>query len=273
MEPVRLLRERGIEPHIFYANSNIHPDAEYAHRLDTIKEWSARENLDFVEGAYAPSRWEETAGRIGDAARKRFGVIAGDVLDERALGAGDFGHGEDAEQARRARCRACYRIRFEEAARHAADAGFDALSTTLTVSPYQYTDVIEEELVRACAKAGVEPLFEDYRPFYDNATERSREEGLYRQNYCGCRFSDEEAAAERAERKRARSERKKLEAAAHAAKRAEQDRARRERKAERAAYDAKQARKRAILKQLRETNRGDAEAAPANDDTKKELPC
>ncbi len=91
---VRLLRERGIEPHIFYANSNIHPDAEYAHRLDTIKEWSAREKLDFVEGAYAPSRWEETAGRIGDAARKRFGVIAGDVLDERALGAGDFGHGK-----------------------------------------------------------------------------------------------------------------------------------------------------------------------------------
>ena len=40
-------------------------------------------------------------------------------------------------------------------------------------------------------KAGVAALFEDHRPYYDNATKRSREEGLYRQNYCGCRFSDE----------------------------------------------------------------------------------
>ncbi len=76
---------------------------------------------------------------------------------------------------------------------------------------------------RACPrvqKAGVAALFEDYRPYYDNATKRSREEGLYRQNYCGCRFSDEEAAAERAERKRERVEKKAREAAEHAEERA-----------------------------------------------------
>lgn len=258
MEPVRLLRERGIEPSIFYANSNIHPAAEYEHRLDTIKEWAERERLDITEGAYEPTRWEETVGRIGDAAIKRFGTCAGDVLGDDDLEAGAFGHSSEAERARRTRCRACYRIRFEEAARYAAEHCYDALGTTLSVSPYQYTDIIEEELVRACRAAGIEPLFEDYRPYYDNATARSREEGLYRQNYCGCRFSDEEAAAERAERKRARAEKKAREAAEHAAERADEERSRRERKAERAAYDAKQARKRAILKQLREEGRGNA---------------
>ncbi len=263
MEPVRLLRERGIEPSIFYANSNIHPDGEYEHRLDTIKEWSVREDLALAEGTYDPKRWEDVVGRIGDAARERFGVIAGDVLDDGALNAGAFGHGREAENARRARCRACYRIRFEEAARHASEHGFDALGTTLSVSPYQYTDVIEEELVRACEKAGVAALFEDYRPYYDNATKRSREEGLYRQNYCGCRFSDEEAAADAAERKRERVEKKAREAAEHAEERAAEERARRK-KAERTAYDAKQARKRAILKQLREANRGEAPAAPTD---------
>ncbi len=264
MEPVRLLRERGIEPSIFYANSNIHPDGEYEHRLDTIKEWSVREDLALAEGTYDPKRWEDVVGRIGDAARERFGVIAGNVLDDGALNAGAFGHGREAENARRARCRACYRIRFEEAARHASEHGFDALGTTLSVSPYQYTDVIEEELVRACEKAGVAALFEDYRPYYDNATKRSREEGLYRQNYCGCRFSDEEAAAERAERKRERVEKKAREAAEHAEERAAEERARREKKAERTAYDAKQARKRAILKQLREANRGETPAVPTD---------
>ena len=37
-------------------------------------------------------------------------------------------------------------LEAEEAAALAAEQGFDALGTTLSVSPYQYTDVIREEL-------------------------------------------------------------------------------------------------------------------------------
>ena len=123
------------------------------------------------------------------------------------------------------------------------------------MSPYQYTDVIREELERAAAAAGVQPLFEDYRPFYDEATHLSREMGMYRQNYCGCRFSDDEAAAERAERKAQRAAQREAERAAHAEERAAAEAERRAKKAERAAYDAKQARKRAVLKALREQER------------------
>ena len=130
-----------------------------------------------------------------------------------------------------------------------------ALGTTLSVSPYQYTDVIREELERAAAAASVRPLFEDYRPFYDEATHRSRELGMYRQNYCGCRFSDAEAAAERAERKAQRAAAREAEASARAEERAEAEAARAAKRAERAAYDAKQARKRAVLKALREQER------------------
>lgn len=101
----------------------------------------------------------------------------------------------------------------------------------------------------------MQPLFEDYRPFYDEATHRSREMGMYRQNYCGCRFSDVEAATERAERKAQRAAAREAEAAAHAEERAAAETARAAKKAERAAYDAKQARKRAVLKALREQER------------------
>ena len=147
-----------------------------------------------------------------------------------------------------------------------AEQGFDALGTTLSVSPYQYTDVIREELERAAAAAGVQPLFEDYRPFYDEATHRSRELGMYRQNYCGCRFSDAEAAAERAERKAQRAAQREAEAAAHAEERAAAEAERRAKKAERAAYDAKQARKRAVLKALREQERDGKQASHAGAD-------
>lgn len=188
MEPVRLLRAAGHDPTIAYMNSNIAPADEYAHRLSTLRAWAAGEQLNVLEGAYDPAAWEACAGRVGEAAND--------------------------PARRKARCRACYRLRFEEAAALAAEQGFDALGTTLSVSPYQYTDVIREELERAAAAAGVQPLFEDYRPFYDEATHRSRELGMYRQNYCGCRFSAAEAAVERHE---ARDRRKAEREAAHAA--------------------------------------------------------
>ena len=153
---------------------------------------------------------------------------------------------------REARCRACYRLRLEETARVAAERGFEGIGTTLSVSPYQYTQVIREEVERAAARAGVASVFEDFRPYYDEATRESRELGMYRQNFCGCRISDLEAAAERAERKEQRAAAKAAERAAHADERAAEEAARAAHKAERAAYDKKQARKRAILKALRE---------------------
>ena len=157
-----------------------------------------------------------------------------------------------ARRAREARCRACYRLRFEEAAHYAREHGFAALGTTLSVSPYQYTRIIREELERACAREGIKACFADYRPFYDEATRRSREGGMYRQNYCGCRFSDAEAAAEREERRAARRAAREAELAAHADKRAAAEAERARTRAEKQAYADKQAKKRAILKALRE---------------------
>ncbi len=107
------------------------------------------------------------------------------------------------------RCRACYRLRLEELARYAHEQGFEGIGTTLTVSPYQYTDVIHEELQRAAKPYDdLAVVFQDYRSFYPNATKRSRDLGMYRQNYCGCAFSDKEAAAERSARKAARKKKK-----------------------------------------------------------------
>ncbi len=120
------------------------------------------------------------------------------------------------------------------------------------MSPYQYTRIIREELQRACAREGIEARFADYRPFYDEATRRSREGGMYRQNYCGCRFSDAEAAAEREERRAARRAAREAELAAHADERAAAEAERARTRAEKQAYADKQAKKRAILKALRE---------------------
>ena len=180
LEPVRLLQEAGHDLTIAYMNPNIHPAQEYARRRDTLLAWAGAEGIPVVEGVYDAALWEEAVAP----------VIA------------------DPAYERKERCRACYRLRFEEAACYGAEHGFEGIGTTLSVSPYQFTDVIAEELGRAGAEHGLTALFEDYRPYYPEATRRSRALGMYRQNYCGCRLSEAEAAAEREERKRARAAQK-----------------------------------------------------------------
>lgn len=231
MEPVRILRERGIEPHIHYSNSNIAPADEYERRLQAIHEWTASEGVRFAEDAYDPTEWMH---EVEDIAK---GVLSG-------------------ERKREDRCRACYRQRLGASARYAAEHGYTAIGTTLTISPYQFTDIIREELARAAAKHGLKCAFEDYSPHYSEATRRSREAGMYRQRYCGCAWSKAEAEAEQAERRAARE----AEKARRQEARRPQEEALERRRRERAAYDAKQQRKRAILKAMREKNR-DAEAS------------
>ena len=52
LEPTRLLRAAGHDLTILYANSNIAPAEEYAHRLATLRAWAEDERLPVVEGAY-----------------------------------------------------------------------------------------------------------------------------------------------------------------------------------------------------------------------------
>ena len=180
LEPTRLFLEEGVDFAVDYTNPNIHPKEEYERRKEALIEYSLKpQGLDLIEGAYDVDAWEQQAGIYGTADRK-------------------------------ARCRACYRLRFEQVAQHALEGGFDTICTTLTISPYQYTDIILEELERAAKTYGLKAEARDFSWCYDEATRRSIENGMYRQNYCGCRFSIAEAAAEREQRKRDIKLRKRL---------------------------------------------------------------
>ena len=233
LEPTRLLQEQGHELTIGYMNSNIHPAAEYRHRLDTLVAWAQAEGIPVVEGEYDPSQWSAAVG-------------SPDTWGE--------GHIE--------RCRRCYRMRLEAAARYAADNGYEALSTTLAVSPYQFTEVIHEELQRAAAAHDLAAVFEDFRPYYPEATRRSRALGMYRQNFCGCGPSNAEAAAEREEFKRKRAEERARREAELAPQRAAEEAERERKKKERAAYEAKQHAKR-MMREAARAARKEAEAAAA----------
>ena len=220
LEPTRLLQEKGASFALFYSNSNIYPHQEYNHRGETLAQFAQSEGFSLIQDTYDAHEWETRVGTIGNKLHELC-VNAGIENEVIAApnpyplpelpnkGAEVARAREKAAHLRRARCQACCRLRFQHAAKYAANHGFDALGTTLSVSPFQYTHIIQAELERAACQASIASAFFDYRPFFAAAEARSKALGMYRQNYCGCRFSLEEAALERAVRKQARKERRK----------------------------------------------------------------
>ena len=199
LEPVQHLREEGFEPTVLWCNPNIQPAAEHDLRLATLMSWARSAGVRVIRCERGQGFPLTSTPTIGEARE----------LWERGVAT----HGFDRE----ARCRACYAERLSITCRAARELGFTHISTTLAVSPYQLFDTCSEVLVRLARAHGLEPVVRDFRPFYPEATRESRELGMYRQNYCGCRFSAAEAAVERHER---RDERKREKAAAKAARRA-----------------------------------------------------
>lgn len=97
------------------------------------------------------------------------------------------------------RCFACYRMRLEETARVARDMGMDFFTTTLSISPMKNAAKLNEIGRELSEEYKVPYLFSDFKKKggYLRSTELSREYGIYRQNYCGCIFSQREAEERR----------------------------------------------------------------------------
>ncbi len=90
-----------------------------------------------------------------------------------------------------ARCSVCFRQRLERTAEEASLAGYDYFGTTLTVSPHKNYKLISEIGRSLALRYGLSFLDRDFKKKdgFKRSIELSRKYGLYRQNYCGCRFS------------------------------------------------------------------------------------
>lgn len=108
----------------------------------------------------------------------------GEAFAEAARGLEDVPEGGD-------RCRACFRLRLGFTARMAAERGFDYFTTTLSVSPLKNAGVLNSVGEEMGAAYGAAHLPSDFkkRDGYKLSIQRSKEYGLYRQDYCGCVYS------------------------------------------------------------------------------------
>ncbi len=147
---------------VFYYNPNIDEDEEYekrkAEQIRFLKEtgWA-----DFLDCDHDEEAFEKMAS------------------------------GLENEPERGKRCYACYKLRLSKTAETAKEKGFDFFATTLTLSPYKNAEWLNEIGEKEGGKYEVNYLFTDFKKGggYYRSTELSKEYNLYRQDFCGCRFS------------------------------------------------------------------------------------
>lgn len=154
--PYFRLKEEGMDPAGYFYNPNIHPYLEYRKRLDTVKEFVARVGLDLT-------------------------CKDGYDLDAYLLRIAGTGP---------RRCEHCYRMRLDAACAAARSKGYTAITTSLLYSKYQKHDLIAGVGREMSAEHGVEFYYEDFRRGWREGIIESKSMGLYRQQYCGCIYSE-----------------------------------------------------------------------------------
>ncbi len=151
-------RLSGRKVTLFYSNSNIDTAEEFEKRLSFVKRLAGLYSLELIADNYSHEAW-----------RKAVSVVPGyENCPERG-----------------ARCRACFAYSLGRAAAKAAELGMD-FTTTLTVSPHKDSETI----FSVCSEnARFEPWNFKKQDGFAISLRKSRELGLYRQNYCGCEYS------------------------------------------------------------------------------------
>ena len=150
---------------VLYYNPNISPEQEYEARVAEqkrlISELPVKYPVSFLAGDYRPEEFYSAVKGLEDCPE-----------------GGD-------------RCTVCYELRLREAAKTAAEGGFDYFTTTLSISPLKDAERLNSIGKELAEEYGVGYLFSDFKKKngYKRSTELSALYGLYRQDYCGCVFS------------------------------------------------------------------------------------
>jgi len=156
--PVESLRAEGLEVTGFFYNPNIQPYQEYLKRREAVREMSESLALRVL--------WKE------DFALK-------DWLRQMAF-------------REEFRCELCYHLRLAETAAYARKGKYDYFTSSIFYSRQQKHELAREIAESVAKERGMRFLYRDFRAGWKKGIARSLELKLYRQQYCGCIYSEYE---------------------------------------------------------------------------------
>lgn len=153
--------EKDFDLTVYYDNPNIYPQAEFIKRAEEARKFFVSGGIGFVLVDWDHGVWQKLV------------------------------EGLEAEPEQGKRCKLCYYYRLKNTAEFAKQNGFDFFATTLTISPHKDSRTLNN-LGQALAKRhNIEFLAQDWKKHdgFRKAMDFAKQEGFYRQNYCGCEFS------------------------------------------------------------------------------------
>jgi hypothetical protein len=160
-------RSDGLEITGYFYNPNIHPYQEFQKRLRAVEVQAERENLEvYYEREYG----------LNEFLKQVLPIILKNGKDE----------------TDRKRCAICYETRLRQTAHFARVHNFDAFSSTLIISPQQNQELIRDIGGRIAQESGIQFKYELLTNLYSRSVELAKKRSLYRQQYCGCIFSEYE---------------------------------------------------------------------------------
>ena len=163
--PIEALRELGYEPVVYFYNPNIYPVAEYQKRLAAQREICLHYGVELIEGSYEPEIFFEAA------------------------------KGLENEPERGKRCIKCFELRLINSIHKARELGIETLTTSIVISPHKNFQLISDIGQKLCENENIEYLAIDFKKKdgFLKTNNISKSLGLYRQNYCGCKFTIRQA--------------------------------------------------------------------------------
>lgn len=163
--PLNVLRDGGDDVYGLYYNPNIHPYSEFKKRLDTLEHYASDVDLPII--------------KTGDYPVEEF-----------------FRHVVFREENR---CNYCYHSRLQYAAHVAKKGKFDRFTSTLLYSKFQKHELIRDVGDSVGREVGIPFHYVDFREGWKEGVDTSKSLGMYRQQYCGCIYSEKERFFNRSE--------------------------------------------------------------------------
>ena len=156
--PLSILQGEGWRVFGFFFNPNIHPYQEYRRRLETVQQFAEDVDLEVIY-------------------RDEYDVVG--FLREIVFRESQ-------------RCHICYHMRLDATAGLAKKSRMDGFTSTLLYSKKQNHELICQMGEEIGQTKGVPFIYRDFRNGWQEGAEKSKELKLYRQQYCGCIFSEQE---------------------------------------------------------------------------------
>jgi len=154
-----VLRKLGHAPVLFFSNANIAPQEEYLKRLDEVIRLAKMIDIDLHVDATDHACWLDLVAK-----------------------------GFEKQPERGLRCQRCFEYSLKRTYDHMLKLGFDAFTTTLTVSPHKNSEQISKIGKGISAATWLDINFKKQDGF-KHSLQLSKEYNLYRQSWCGCEFS------------------------------------------------------------------------------------